>query len=81
MFHKNKTTNKVKSRHKLVELSFSEESPAERNKILVLLLTILLQTMRGHAWSEEVEQTFLSGAQILDYWSKYRIARASTRYY
>ncbi|XP_023336904.1 integrator complex subunit 7 [Eurytemora carolleeae] len=63
------------------EMDYSrDENPAERNKILVLLLTILLQTVRGHTWSQDIEQTFRSGAQLLDNWSKYRVGRAASRY-
>ena len=54
-------------------------SQTEKNKPLVLLLTMLLQTLRGHAWSQEVEEAWRSGVEILDNWSKYRVARGSSR--
>ena len=58
----------------------SEESAVERNRGLVLLLTMLLQTFRGHIWSQDIEESFRSGVQIMDNWSRYRVARAASRY-
>ena len=55
-------------------------SPTDKNRPLVLLLTMLLQTLRGHAWTQDVEEAFRSGVEILDHWSRYRVARAASRY-
>jgi len=57
-----------------------EETLVEKNRPLVLLLTMLLQTLRGHSWSQEAEESFRSGVDLLDNWSQYRVARAATRY-
>ena len=49
---------------------------------LVLLLTTLLQTLRGAAWPGPATQAWslATGGPRLDCWHKYRLARAGARY-
>jgi len=63
-----------------VEIVSSEECGVERNRTLVLLKTMLLQTLRGHSWTEDAEDAFRTGVDVLDNWSTYRVARAAARY-
>ena len=49
-------------------------------KILVLLLTLLLQTLRGHSWSEAAHQSWQVSVPRLDCWQRYRLARAASRF-
>ena len=44
------------------------------------MLTLLLQTLRGHSWSQDAHQTWQVSVGRLDCWQRYRLARAASRY-
>ena len=47
---------------------------------LVLVLTLLLQTHRGHSWSPSVNQSWQLSVARLDCWQRYRLGRAASRF-
>jgi len=53
---------------------------SQTNRVIVLLLTMLIQTMCGHKWSSHAQQVFRSGTEVLDAWSQYKLARTALRY-
>jgi len=62
------------------ELGSCSSTDSESNSVLVLLLTTLIQTMRGHSWSNQCKQTFRCGTEIVDAWSQYKLVRTAMRY-
>ena len=47
---------------------------------LVLVLTLLLQTHRGHSWSPSVQTSWQLSLARLDCWQRYRLGRAASRF-
>lgn len=52
----------------------------EQAQTVVLLLTLLLQTLAGRAWPPAASQSLETAAAWLRPWHRYRLARAASRY-
>ena len=68
----------------LCENDYDVDVPAElkerKVKNLVLLTTILFQTLKGHQYSSEAEAALAETLRHVDSWSAYRIGRNACRY-
>ena len=49
-------------------------------KVLIMLSTLLFQTMKGHLWTEETKTAIDQVLGVVDQWSAYRLARTASRY-
>jgi integrator complex subunit 7 len=49
-------------------------------KVLIMLCTLLFQTMKGHLWTTEAKQAIDQVLEEIDQWSAYRIGRNASRY-
>lgn len=58
----------------------SLSSNPDQSQTLVLLNTLLLQTLRGHTWPEEVDSAVSESLSSLSGWYRYRVGRAAARY-
>jgi len=52
----------------------------ELGATMVLLLTLLLQTLRGSSWPESARECLQLSYARLDSWDQYRVGRAASRY-
>ena len=52
----------------------------QESSSLVLLLTLLLQTLRGHSWGQSAHHSWQASVARLDCWHRYRLARAASRF-
>ena len=55
-------------------------STTSSTKVLRILSTLLLQTMKGHSWDSVQKESFDTALQNVDNWTKYQIGRSATRY-
>ena len=58
------------------DLSIGEDDA----KVLILLCTLLFQTMKGHLWTEEAKKSINQVLGVVDQWSAYRLGRTASRY-
>ena len=50
------------------------------SKILIMLCTILFQTIKEHLWTHEAKQAINQVLGVVDLWSAYKIGRSASRY-
>ena len=55
-------------------------SDSSSSNNLVLLLTLLLQTLRGCSWPHTASQAWTQATSKLEHWFRFRVARAASRY-
>ena len=52
----------------------------DESKVLIMLCTLIFQTMKGHLWTKETKQAIDIVLNVLDQWSVYRVGRNASRY-
>ena len=52
----------------------------DESKVLIMLCTLIFQTMKGHLWTKETKQAIDIVLSVLDQWSVYRVGRNASRY-
>merc|ERR1712106_749726 len=52
----------------------------DNTKLMVTLVTLVLQTFHGHEWSDVAEAAVGAASKSVNQWAAYRMARQASRY-